>query len=249
MRHRPIAWVLSASERVYALLLFLYPRAYRREYGPPMMQAYRDLCRNAVRQRGTPSLGALWLRLLADLLTTVIGQHFDALREKGYGLTEQDHTPAMAAATVPLSGVGRPVLTVQGGQIMIKRGVLLILSTLLVLSACVLTATWLYTTTWLRQAKANYGLYQTPEEAMSALLWGGQHQIEAEYIQYSGPSCFIRCSPHVWFVHVAGSGRGGGAYFLRVKEGWVHMPETAFPDLIGLGMSLFGLAPEASEEN
>jgi hypothetical protein len=44
--------VLSASERVYRLLLFVYPPAYRREYGPPMIQAYRDLCRNSYRQRG-----------------------------------------------------------------------------------------------------------------------------------------------------------------------------------------------------
>lgn len=248
MRRLSSAPVLSASERVYRFLLFLYPRAFRREYGAPMVQAYRDLRRRAVRQGGMVGLVglvALWLRLLVDLFSSATGQHVDALREKGEILLDRERAPATAAAPVPLSRAGRPVLTLQGGQLMIKRGVLLGLSTLLVVSACVLTATWLYTTTWLRHAEASYGLYPTPEEGMAALLWGGQHQIEAQYIQYSGPSCFLRCSPHVWFVHVAGSGRGGGAYFLHVKEGWVHLPESAFPDLIGLGMSLFGLAPQS----
>jgi hypothetical protein len=41
------ASVLSASDRVYRLLLFVYPPAYRRESGLPMIQAYRDLCRNS----------------------------------------------------------------------------------------------------------------------------------------------------------------------------------------------------------
>ncbi len=123
------------------------------------------------------------------------------------------------------------------------RVLLLVLSTALVLSACVLTVTWLYTTIQLQLARARYGVYPTPEEGMSALLWEGQHKIEAKYLKYSGPSCVVVCSPHVWFVHVAGSGRGGGAYFLHTKDGWVHMPESAFPDFIGLGMSLFGLTP------
>jgi hypothetical protein len=239
------ATVLSASERVYRLLLFVYPSVYRREYGPQMIQAYRDLCRNSVRQRGMVGLASLWLRLLADLCTSSIGQHLDALREGRCIMTEKEHVQAMVAATLTLSIAGRLVLTLQGVQNMIRRRFSLVLATVLVLCACAVTGTWLYTTTWLQQARASHGVYQTPEEGMSALLWEGQHQIEAKYIRYSGPSCFVVCSPHVWFVHVAGSGKGGGAYFLHVKEGWVHMPENAFPDFIGLGMSLFGLAPQS----
>ncbi len=240
----PFASVLSASERVYRLLLFVYPPAYRREYGPPMIQAYRDLCRNAYRQRGMVGLVSLWLRLLADLFTSSIGQHLEAVRE-GCIMTEKEHVETTVAATLALSVVGWLGLYLQGVLNMMRRTFLLVLSALVVLCACALTVTWLYTTTWLQHARASYGVYQTPEEGMSALLWEGQHQIEAKYIKYSGPSCFLVCSPHVWFVHVAGSGRGGGAYFLHVKEGWVHVPENAFPDLIGLGMSLFGLTPQS----
>jgi hypothetical protein len=125
----------------------------------------------------------------------------------------------------------------------VMRRWLLILSTAFVLVACALAATWLYTTAWLRHARATYGVYPTPEEGMSALLWEDRRPIEADYIRYSGPSCFVVCNPHVWFVHVAGGGRGGGAYFLNGKEGWVHMPESACPDFVGLGMSLLGLTP------
>jgi hypothetical protein len=239
----PLASVLSASERVYRLLLFVYPAAYRREYGPPMIQAYRDLCWNSYRQRGMVGLGSLWLRLLADLFTSSIQQHLDALRG-GRIMTEQEHAQATVAVTWPLSMVGRLGLYLQGVQKMIRKTFLLVPSAVLVLCACALTVTWLYTTTCLQHARASYGVYPTPEEGMSALLWEGQHQIEAKYIKYSGPSCVVVCSPHVWFVHVAGSGKGGGAYFLHVKEGWVHVPESAFPDFIGLGMSLFGLAPK-----
>jgi hypothetical protein len=239
----PFASVLSASERLYRLLLFVYPPAYRRAYGPPMIQAYRDLCRNSVRQRGMVGLGSLWLRLLADLFTSSIGQHLDVLRE-GWIRPEKEHAQANRAMAVPFSVVGRLGLCVQGVQNMMKR-FLLVLSTVALLCACALTGTWLYTTNWLQHAQASYGVYQTPEEGMSALLWEGQYQIEATDIKYSGPSCFVVCSPHVWFVHVAGSGRGGGEYFLHVKEGWVHVPENAFPDFVGLGMSLFGLAPQS----
>jgi hypothetical protein len=32
-----------------------------------------------------------------------------------------------------------------------------------------------------------------------------------------------------------------GSFFIRVEEGWVHMPEGAFPKLIGWAMELYGL--------
>ena len=32
-----------------------------------------------------------------------------------------------------------------------------------------------------------------------------------------------------------------GSFFLRVRQGLVHMPEGAFPVLIGLAMDVFGL--------
>jgi hypothetical protein len=124
------------------------------------------------------------------------------------------------------------------------RKVPLFLFAIFVLSTLALTGTWCYTTALLQHATSKYGAYPSPEEAMSALLWDDQRPIEAQYLQYSGPSClFGICSPHIWFVHVAGSGTGGGAYFLHTQDGWVHMPEIAFPEIIGFGMILYGLTP------
>ncbi len=92
MLHVPSAAVLSASERLYRLLLFIYPRAYRREYGPLMIQAYRDLCRHSYRQKGMVGIASLWSRLLADLVTSSIEQHLDALREGDRIMMKKEHT-------------------------------------------------------------------------------------------------------------------------------------------------------------
>jgi hypothetical protein len=102
MRQFSLPFVLSASERIYRLLLVVYPPAYRREYGPLMIQAYRDLCRNSYRQRGILGLVSLWSRLLADLVTSAIRQHLDALREGGGLMTKKEHFLAIIAATMPL---------------------------------------------------------------------------------------------------------------------------------------------------
>ena len=62
--------------------------------------------------------------------------------------------------------------------------------------------------------------------------------------------------PHVWFVIAQvwadrrpdgklTSPRGyyvPGSYFVRVRQGWVHVPEGRFPHLIGTYMQWFGLA-------
>lgn len=102
MRQSLLSLVLSASERSYRLLLFVYPPAYRREYGPLMAQAYRDLCRESYRQRGIVGLISLWFRLLADLATSAFRQHLDALQAGGSIMTKKEHFLAIVAATVPL---------------------------------------------------------------------------------------------------------------------------------------------------
>ena len=42
----------SYSDHVYRVLLLAYPKEYRREYGPQMEQAFRDLRREALRRGG-----------------------------------------------------------------------------------------------------------------------------------------------------------------------------------------------------
>lgn len=65
---------LMISERVYALLLRLYPAEFRRGYGSPMVQLFRDVCRDAYRQDGVPGLIVWWAAALVDLLQAVIAE-------------------------------------------------------------------------------------------------------------------------------------------------------------------------------
>ena len=60
--------LLGVSERIYRLLLRAYPAAFRRAYGPAMVQLFRDCGRDAVRARGGAGLPALWRHTLGDLV-------------------------------------------------------------------------------------------------------------------------------------------------------------------------------------
>jgi hypothetical protein len=102
MPRSPFAWILPASERLYRSLLLAYPPTYRREYGHLMAQVYRDLCRGTYRQKGMVGIVALWFRVLADLATSSVVQHLDALREGGHIMTRKEHALAMVAAALPL---------------------------------------------------------------------------------------------------------------------------------------------------
>jgi len=75
--------MLSASLRLYTLLLLIYPRSFRREYGELMIQLFRDLMRDGIRQRGClgaipygiAALHEVWWRVVAQLPATAWQQH------------------------------------------------------------------------------------------------------------------------------------------------------------------------------
>jgi len=58
----------SLSGRVYRVLLMAYPKRFRKEYGPPMEQAFGDLCREQLAGAGMVGLLGLWVRTLLDLV-------------------------------------------------------------------------------------------------------------------------------------------------------------------------------------
>ena len=64
--------LLPSSERVYRALLLLYPAEFRQRYGQPMVQLFRDVCRDAYRQGGAEALLHWWAAALFDLVQTVI---------------------------------------------------------------------------------------------------------------------------------------------------------------------------------
>ena len=75
----------NLSERIYRLMLHLYPVHYRKQYGPLMVQAFRDLSRDAYVEHGFPELTKVWAHTLADVATTVVSEHADLLLNGGPG--------------------------------------------------------------------------------------------------------------------------------------------------------------------
>jgi hypothetical protein len=63
--------VARFSARLYRIMLIAYPARFRRNYGPHMLQVFRDSCRDAERRRGAWGVYRLWLPTLWDLMTTV----------------------------------------------------------------------------------------------------------------------------------------------------------------------------------
>lgn len=79
-----------AAERLYALLLLLYPRAHRRVYGPLMLQTFGDSYRDVLATRGRAGSG-FWLGLICDEAKSLVREHgaalkAEALRVKRWGL-------------------------------------------------------------------------------------------------------------------------------------------------------------------
>ena len=77
----PLDNVLLIVERLYHILLFAYPAAHRREYGPLMAQLFRDLYRDSHRRDGFVGLLRLWSHVLKDTAVNAAVEHLYALRE------------------------------------------------------------------------------------------------------------------------------------------------------------------------
>lgn len=116
---------------------------------------------------------------------------------------------------------------------------------------------WWYTTSQLSIA-GRHGVFPTAEQGMRELVSRGYVGITQVDVVYAGPSSFRGANPHVWYViaevratsRIGGSGMGRGndncdapgSFFLNVRDGWVPVPEGAFPELVGFWMKVYGLA-------
>jgi len=65
-------------ERIYSVLVRLYPAPFRDAFGNSMIQVFRSQC-DAARARGGPALTMLWLRTLVDFFRTCPKEHLTAL--------------------------------------------------------------------------------------------------------------------------------------------------------------------------
>jgi hypothetical protein len=73
------AKILILSNNIYSLLLYLYPNAFRREFGREMTQVFRDDTRHTLSECGWTGLVRLWLIIVIDLNKSVLAEHLSEL--------------------------------------------------------------------------------------------------------------------------------------------------------------------------
>lgn len=91
------------------------------------------------------------------------------------------------------------------------------------------------------------GIFPTAEAGMRSLIAGTYDAIERVEIDQAGTNSFDGSDAHIWFVQARvytprrADGRSTGdrgydnpgSFFIHISDGWVHVPEGAFPELVG----------------
>jgi hypothetical protein len=103
MGPRQACRVLLLAEGVYRVLLLAYPAEHRNEYGPLMVQLFRDRCRDIRRRGGNWGLVQLWGRVLKDTIITSIDEHLDELKERSWRMTRRQQILSAVCALGPLA--------------------------------------------------------------------------------------------------------------------------------------------------
>lgn len=67
----------NLSCRIYRLLLAAYPAEFRREYGPSMVQVFRDSSRDAALRQRKLATASFWKTILCDLAISASKQHIE----------------------------------------------------------------------------------------------------------------------------------------------------------------------------
>jgi hypothetical protein len=97
--------LVTISNHCYRALLILYPRAFRHEFGPHMVQAFGDVCRHVESERGAAGILSLWVPIARDLAVS-------ALHER---LLEGSPMPRLSRSMVVRAGGAAALL---GGTLM-----------------------------------------------------------------------------------------------------------------------------------
>jgi hypothetical protein len=67
--------LIARSISVYDAALRLYPRSFRREFGPPMRDAFGRWLADEASERGAPGMLAVWRVTARELLPTLLREH------------------------------------------------------------------------------------------------------------------------------------------------------------------------------
>ncbi len=71
---RMTPWTVRLSVQMYQRLLAAYPPSFRRAYGVPMLQVFRDCCREATSTGGIAGLLRYWLIAFGDLIVSALAE-------------------------------------------------------------------------------------------------------------------------------------------------------------------------------
>jgi hypothetical protein len=71
------ALAVRLSVRIYELFLNIYPKSFQREYGPHMLQVFRDCSIRSFEREGSTGMLALWMLTLLDLLRSTVEQYLE----------------------------------------------------------------------------------------------------------------------------------------------------------------------------
>jgi hypothetical protein len=72
---------MKVSQKTFQLMLWAYPRDFRREYGFHMTQVFRDCHRAEVRSSGPLGLARLWLHTFFDVARSASRERWDQFRK------------------------------------------------------------------------------------------------------------------------------------------------------------------------
>jgi hypothetical protein len=120
---------------------------------------------------------------------------------------------------------------------------------------------WLYTRLQLDHAHSK-GVYDSPETGMLSLIDKNYRPDHETKILYAGTNSFDGSKPFAWYViaevHASARADGSsmgkngcdapGSNFLQTKEGWVFVPEGAFPGFMSIWMDVFNMAGPGRSE-
>ena len=170
---------------------------------------------------------------------------FGSQAQTGHAAVEFD-THCLYTGFVRIGRIG-------GGKIKVNRRLFFALG----ISLAIIALSWVYTITQLNFARSK-GVYATAEQGMLAFADKYYTADRNLKILSAGPNSIKGSQPHFWYViaEVHATSRADsselkhngcdapGLAFLQTKEGWVYVPDGAFPGFIGFWMRVFNMAGE-----
>ncbi len=143
MQLTPMPPALTLSERLYCLLLWLYPPKFRRIYRREMLLLFRDCYREARQKAGIREIIRFWCFILYELIITASVEHYRtmlALLRHLMGVEEKELLMANALLSLEVAactdkGIKRPSnedsvasMVPQDAQVLTQKGALFIVA-------------------------------------------------------------------------------------------------------------------------